>query len=145
MAEVVVLRTVPSGSIDLVHIDQATFLQFNCSCEDALPTCKGMCCGMRPLYQARLTDEEVLESDGIVQAIQINDSSFVAYDEQTSHCVHQDMNTRLCNVQSIGHKPQACVQWHCSPKGKGEGITVRGMGWVLNPMSQVGIEDVVHI
>lgn len=126
------LAKVDSGTIDIVHTPQGVLLQFNCSCADAMPFCKGMCCGMRHMYNTHLSEAEALSGKYSVMELTTRpDEYFLAYDQNTKHCIHQTPDG-LCGVHS--DKPANCTNWHCSPKGVGEGIERRSGGWFMLPV-----------
>jgi hypothetical protein len=116
------LVNLPSGSIDLVHDSISLSMQFNCSCDDALPFCKAQCCRLRSLYGVPIESDEVhkfktdVHGDLVILQKKVDDSC--TYLENDRCSVHVD-------------KPKNCSNWHCSPGGVGEGITVRANGWIL--------------
>ena len=125
------LVTVPSGTIDLVTVqDTVQFLQYNCSCQDALPYCQAMCCKQRRQYSVALSKPEaerlasITTDNGLkILAPKPGNSNQCYYLENNRCLIHQD-------------KPENCKNWHCSPGGVGEGITVRAKGWILLPMQK---------
>lgn len=134
------LVQLPSGSVDVVErVDgHVTMLmtQFNCSCNDAQPYCRSMCCRMQNMYSAELNEEEaarlgarVIERVGHPDLIVIQTKM-----SNASECMHFDNYALRCGVQAT--KPQQCKDWHCSPGGVGEGITRRANGWVMLPTQQ---------
>lgn len=130
--DVVTIKEVPSGTIDVVHVKQGQLLQFNCSCADALPYCKGMCCGMRHMYNTHLTDEEAASGKYAVLNLSTRPGeNFIAFDPDTKHCIHQT-SAGFCGVHL--DKPESCGNWHCSPGGVGEGVTRRSGGWFMLPI-----------
>ena len=136
--EKILLSVVPTGTIDLVHSAQGTVMQFNCRCEDALPICKGMCCGMRHVYNTNLTEEEANSGKySVMYKDERPGEYFLAFDPNTKRCNHQESDGK-CNVHE--DKPHMCATWHCSPGGVGDAITLRGGGWFLLPVttSQAG-------
>jgi hypothetical protein len=120
-----VLREVESGRVEIVFNGLFSTLQFNCSCEDALPYCKAMCCRMRVTGGATTTIDED-EKDKFR-----NVDGMLMFDETTRACVYLDGE---CNCTVHLDKPRMCRAWHCSPKGVGDGITIREAGWLLAPM-----------
>lgn len=126
------LVEVPSGTIDIVHTTAGPTLQFNCSCEDALPYCRGMCCGMRHLYNTNLTEEESKEFKSFTHPKRPGEF-FLAFDVRDQKCVYQDRDYGTCNLH-FTKKPAQCVNWHCSPGGVGDGIVKRDRGWFMLPM-----------
>lgn len=133
MSEKITLVETPSGPIQLVHSQVGPVMQFNCKCIDALPFCKGMCCGMRHVYNTELTQKEI--DAGKFSALELPnypDKVFLAYDNADKKCVYQNKENGLCTIQE--DKPERCTTWHCSPGGQGEGITVRDQGWIMLPI-----------
>jgi hypothetical protein len=124
------LINLPSGSIDLITIESTNsaklVLQFNASCEDSLPFCKAICCRMQSILSAEVKQEEI-KLFGKRNAQLFMPVKLL----QENECLHLDSNTKFCKVHS--NKPYSCKSWHCSPQGKGDGIIVRGQGWVLLP------------
>src|SRR5438309_741472 len=128
----VTLVKVQSGSVDLVHSREGPILQFNCSCTDALPYCKGMCCGNRHVYNTILeSGEEEKYASFLLHGFS---HYYLAYDTDKK-CVYQDKETGMCGIH--GDKPSGCRSWHCSPGGVGEGIMVRDGGWFMVPLNRV--------
>lgn len=116
-----------SGTIDLVTIgDQAQFLQFNCSCEVALPYCQAMCCKQRENYNVELNEEES-KKFGFQKGP--NNSKILPIVGNSCFYLGGD---NKCTVHNIG-KPATCKEWHCSPGGVGEGLKVKAQGWILIP------------
>lgn len=130
------LVTLPSGTIDLVikqEKDNAgMYLQFNTSCEDALPYCKAMCCRIQSVYSAQMTSEEAKKFG--CRTFETQDKDILIMPTKNSpvqnECRHLKEN-HLCGVHAT--KPATCRSWHCSPQGKGDGVTVFAQGWLLLP------------
>jgi Fe-S-cluster containining protein len=120
------IKEVESGTIDVVFNGVFSTLQFNCSCEDALPVCKAICGRMRIAGGATAMLEES-EKD----KFQNLDGQLLA-DPRTRACVYLGEDCK-CTVHD--DKPKICKAWHCSPGGKGEGIKYRSTGWLLAPMA----------
>lgn len=119
------LVELPSGSIDLLGDDRALVVQFNASCEDALPYCKAVCCKGRGHTWLELEEDEAVkfrhDRDAAGRLILRADGDRCSYLAEGDLCsVHED-------------KPHFCAAWHCSPGGVGENITKRGEGWALIP------------
>jgi hypothetical protein len=122
------IREVESGTIDLVLDEGITMMQFNCSCEDALPFCKAMCCRNRPYYNILLEKDEEDKFDKKEEYP--HDLSRHILQHQNGNCSYLDESSK-CKLHP--DKPRICKSWHCSPEGKGEGITIRDKGWTLIP------------
>ena len=126
------LVTLPSGTIDMVLEGGEAVLQFNTTCQDALPYCKAMCCRNRDKFNVPLESDErdkykhwqypMFEQN--VYLLQYNEDKECAY-----------LCNDLCKVHE--DKPRGCQSWHCSPGGKGEGVTVRGDGWIMSPKTLI--------
>jgi hypothetical protein len=129
------IKEVESGTIDLYFNGQQQLLQFNCSCDDALPYCKAMCCRNRPAYNVLLNKEE--EEQFGKQLPYPHDSDLKILDHTGGHCIYLTEECR-CSVQET--KPAICKRWHCSPGGVGEGIDLWDSGWALVP----GKGDIQH-
>lgn len=125
------LVQLPSGSIDIVFDGITSSLEFNCSCTDALPYCNAQCCRLRSLYGVPLYETErynfkwdkarqVKTDDGVFNILQSK--------PEDGSCAHL-LGNGLCEVHEA--KPKNCKNWHCSPGGVGEGITIRANGWIL--------------
>lgn len=122
-----------SGPIELVKQGPVMLLQFNCSCEDALPYCKAMCCRMRMAYNVEITEEEAARLKGMdaekdgrkLKVLPVKDT--VNWD-----CLYLTDESK-CSVQN--EKPSHCRNWHCSPKGNpnDESIKRRDVGFVVMP------------
>jgi len=116
--------------IDFVRQGPFMLIQFNASCDEALPVCQAMCCRMRKYYSVPLTPDEAkllrgtwTEKDG--QAVCLLDG------EENGDCVY--LSGDRCLVYD--DRPQACREWHCSPQGglSDPEIVKRENGWVLFP------------
>ena len=129
-----ILVKLPSGSIDLLQTEAGPVLQFNSSCNDALPYCKGMCCGNRNLYNTNLTIEESKKFQSFTLGHRPNEK-FIQYDPLTRNCVYQDLTTGKCWVHD--DKPKECQIWHCSPGGVGDNLVRRDRGWFMLPIDRV--------
>lgn len=128
----ITLATLPSGTIDLLYNGYCQVLQFNTTCMDALPYCKGMCCRLRLGYSVELEKDEEGKylsrphpTQPLVQILQAKESDY--------SCVYLDEKS-MCSINDT--KPRMCKQWHCSPGGEpgDESITRRDAGWMLTPM-----------
>lgn len=128
----------PSGKIEIVQTGILTILQFNTSCEDALPFCKGMCCGLRVGFNVLLEPGEEKEYDSISHP-RYEGRFMLASDPVDQHCVYQDKKTGHCTIHTTG-KPKGCRIWHCSPGGIGAEVVSRDKGWFMSPM-QGNLQD----
>ena len=114
-----------SGTIDLVEVqNNALFIQFNCSCMDALPYCKAMCCKMRPMFNVELKEGE----DKKFSSLDTTKGKVLAI--VNNYCNYLNEENK-CSIQK--DKPSGCKEWHCSPGGIGEDIKTRAQGWLLVP------------
>lgn len=126
----VTLRDLPSGKIELVLLKSTLpVLQFNSSCQDALPFCKAMCCRMRSGVNVELLPQEyqTLLCHTTKTGMVVLDSK-----PEDDSCVYLDEQTDLCKIHS--EKPVNCGNWHCSPNGVGEHLTKKDHGWFLSPV-----------
>jgi len=119
------LKIVDSGTIDIVENEDKQYLQFNCSCADALPFCKAMCCKGRPRFNVQLMDGESEKFKSILHP----NGSLKILDHNAGSCCYLKDNKCLVHDD----KPEICGKWHCSPGGVGEGIKLRDKGWVFTP------------
>lgn len=134
------IAEVPSGKIELVFENDTVQLQFNCSCEDALPYCKAMCCRHRPYFNILLDADEVDK----FECVKVNSedvsirheqgetdiNQLYILKEEGSKCIYLD---DACHCKVHNDKPRACTKFHCSPGGVGDEISMRDAGWVLLP------------
>lgn len=119
-----------SGTIDLVHENGKMLLQFNAECLDALPFCKGMCCKLQNYLSVQLNNKEITKfGQRVARSDETIPPGLIPVKSGTTECKYSQDN--LCSVHT--HKPERCKSWHCSPGGKGEGITVRSNGWLMLP------------
>lgn len=119
----------PSGSIDLAFDGTDVRVQFNCSCEDALPYCHAQCCRGRPEWNVPVTDADWVWEDMPLPTAETLDGKVVrVLPVIDNHCGFLDEQSRCMTYDA---RPEACRNWHCSPDGVGEGITTRGLGWKL--------------
>jgi hypothetical protein len=129
------LVQLPSGTIDLVIEERPNInrmlLQYNCSCIEALPYCQAMCCRMQQFYSAKITKEEAetLAHTRIVKDILVMPTK----QDNSSECEFLS-DEKKCKIHF--DKPQACKEWHCSPKGVGDNLKVRAQGWILLPTQE---------
>jgi len=123
--ETITVAEVSSGKIELVFVDQLPVLQFNCSCEDALPYCNALCCRRRPDYNMALegVDEMKRFADSSIRHPTLPLVRLMAYKDGA--CIHLDG----CKCAVHAQKPSICKRWHCSPGGIGEGIEIRDGGF----------------
>lgn len=122
------IADVPSGAIELVFDGKELTLQFNCSCDDALPWCHAICCRLRPHYNTLLSAADVQRAHfatRVVKGLPVLD-----WQDATGNCTYLEEPGR-CGVH--GDKPVACQRWHCSPGGVGDALVERGSGWILLP------------
>jgi Fe-S-cluster containining protein len=118
------LHQLPTGTIDLRFHNDTLYLQFNCSCADALPYCGALCCRGRP-------DVNVALKPGEKEKYQHHnyDDNLTVLQWDGERCTYLD-EQNLCKIHE--EKPQTCQTWHCSPEGVGEEITERQVGWKLS-------------
>jgi len=119
------------GTIDLVMTPAGPVLQFNCSCLDALPFCKGMCCGNRQLYNTNLTEKESKRFLSFT-AEKRPGEFFLMYDPGDRKCVYQNKTDGTCFIHN--DKPRECNVWHCSPGGVGLNLLKKDQGWFMTPI-----------
>jgi len=110
-----------SGTIDIV----GGRLQFNCSCDDALPYCEARCCKGRPEWNIEVSDEDAVE---FVWAETVDGRVIKTLPIVGEACGYLDGDNR-CGVYAL--RPGQCKGWHCSPGGVGADIMVRANGWKL--------------
>ena len=129
-----VLVELPSGRIELTSDSQdEPVLQFNCSCEDALPYCRAMCCKGRPVYNILVPpDREDLEREPHPY-----NPTLSVLPTKGNRCCYLT-NDNMCSIHE--KKPPICSTWHCSPGGVGENLTQKCGGWNLR-ISQVVRQD----
>lgn len=133
----VTLRSVPSGTIDIVSNDSGEpILQFNCSCDDALPYCKAMCCKGRPIYNVTVPEDRT-DLDSIKYPY--NESLRVL--QCDGNCCKYLSKENRCSIQN--KKPPSCTSWHCSPGGFGENLKERATGWVLRIAQSIKIYEII--
>lgn len=128
------LKSVPTGSIDLVFNGMYSRLQFNCGCLDALPYCRAMCCRLRQVVGVELNEAEQLSFPERVQTKAPNGLVVLQSEPGTGNCIYLNEEDQ-CKVHQA--KPEKCKNWHCSPGGVGEDISRRDKGWMLMPSMQV--------
>ena len=113
---------------EIAFVRQGPFMliQFNSSCDEALPVCQAMCCRMRKYYSVHLTAEESTRLDCHEQ-----DGVFLLAGLENGDCAYLEGNR--CSIYA--ERPKACAEWHCSPQGglADPQITKREQGWVLFP------------
>lgn len=126
------LVDLPSGKIELVLLGgMLPVLEFNCTCEDALPYCHAICCRMRSGTNAVLTPEEAAR----LESLTLKSGLTVLKGNPDDSCVYLDSQSELCKIHET--KPEACRTFHCSPNGMGEGLTLKDKGWFLSPMGSL--------
>jgi hypothetical protein len=128
-----VLRKVPSGEIAIETGADGVFLRFDCDCIDALPYCKGACCG---LHGIDVTEQELVNvvtvknDDGSKRKVTL--SQLATKDDEDGpemlrssdgFCTCLDRSTRLCRIYK--DRPATCRDFHCT-----RGPSVRG--WRLD-------------
>lgn len=121
----ITLIELPSGKIELVanHEDEP-IIQFNCSCQDALPICRAMCCKGRPLYNILVpSDRKDLKTTQHPY-----NSKLTVLETNGNRCGYLT-NENMCSIHN--NKPEICRTWHCSPDGVGENLTHKCGGWNL--------------
>src|SRR5271157_249881 len=125
------LKNLESGTIDLEVISGVMFLQFNCNCEDALPYCQAMCCKMRYIYNAKISEDEANSFKNIVVKNKDGEQVRVLQWKPDFTCIYLEENK--CSIHSA--KPYSCRSEHCSPRGNpnDESIVKRDKGWMLLP------------
>lgn len=128
----ITLVDLPSGKIEFVHNGVFQILQFNASCIDALPYCKGMCCGLRSGFNVLLQVDEHGKFRSVPHP-RYPGQQMLETKPTTDNCVYQDDASGKCTIQH--DKPWMCGAWHCSPGGVGEGIEHRDGGWFMTPMA----------
>jgi len=124
-----------SGPIEIVHTDAGPTMQFNCKCMDALRYCSGMCCHNRHMYNTPLTEEEATRFQHY-QLAERPGEKFIAFGSDMK-CVYLDRMDGTCTVHET--KPMGCRIGHCSPGGKGEGITQRDEGHIMIPVMMITV------
>lgn len=124
-----VIKDTPTGPIEIVFDGKQLVLQFNCSCEDAMPMCNAACCRYRPFYNVTVSEDE--KSKFLTQPNPDNPELHILQNRNDT-CVY----LKDCKCEVHADKPSNCASWHCSPRGVGEGITRRQNGWVLLPLNQ---------
>lgn len=122
------VKLLPSGSIDLADSAGGLRLEFNCACMDALPYCHALCCRLRPSHNAPITPDETLKFHHEMHP----DGFPVVVHNPAGDCIYLDHGHK-CSVHS--DKPAVCQLWHCSPGGRDSRanlVPIRGNGWVLS-------------
>ena len=95
------------------------WIQFDCACTDALPTCKAACCALRGTY---LNPEEA--ASGFYDCFVDEESGLpVLRRDADGWCTYLDRDTRRCSIYE--NRPQTCRSFHCT-----RGASVRG--WKLS-------------
>lgn len=122
------IAEVASGSIEMVFDGDSQLLQFNCSCDDALPYCRAMCCRHRPYFNILLESDEIEKFKSVPHPQR---TELFILQEEGSRCVYLNNDTCDCVVHT--DKPKACAAYHCSPGGVGDNIKMRDVGWLLLP------------
>lgn len=95
------------------------WIQFDCECTDALPTCKAACCALRGTY---LTPEEA-SLDFYDCFVEEESGLPVLRRDADGWCTYLDRDTRRCSIYE--NRPQTCQKFHCT-----RGANVRG--WKLS-------------
>lgn len=97
-----------TGQITSSIGSDGTWIQFNCSCLDALPTCFAQCCALRGTY---LTEEEA--NTGEFDCYPEPDTGLpVLRRDSDGFCVYLDRDTRRCSIYES--RPIACQKFHCT-------------------------------
>jgi len=127
-----ILKQTPSGTLDLVWDGALLRLEFNTTCLDSLPYCKGMCCRMRVGFSVELEPDEVDNYQTRKHPTREGVYILAAKEGNTS-CVYLNDETSLCTIHE--RKPRMCRAWGCSPGTERDdlGIERRDAGWVLLP------------
>src|SRR5574342_459969 len=86
MSEYLELREFPSGTMGLLYENGKLYLQFNASCEDALPYCKAMCCKGRPQANVTLTEDEAKQF--LHQRVNIHGKELTVLAQEGSACYY---------------------------------------------------------
>lgn len=135
------IREVASGKIEVVFNGVFSVMQFNCACSDALPYCKALCCRLRTSYTVILQKDEIGKFKSKPHP---HSPGLEILQDSGGNCTYLDEDA-LCGVHEAG-KPWACTAFHCSPEGKGEGITHRQGGWFLSPnLVTLNVDDEKHM
>lgn len=116
------LKEVNSGTVDVELIDGNIYLQFNCSCQDANPFCRAICCRNRPNVNVLVGENE----EGYESTMT---GPFRVLNWVNGACSYLSGRER-CTIHKM--KPKECKHWHCSPRGVGENITSREKGWLIS-------------
>lgn len=128
MPSKIVIKEVPSGKIEMIFDGEVQLLQFNCSCDDALPYCRAMCCRHRPYFNVLLEPHEITKYESTAH---LQHPDLFVLQENGTRCTYLDDNSCRCAVHD--DKPKSCSRYHCSPGGVGDGINLRDVGWMLLP------------
>lgn len=111
---------------NVTFVRQGPFLlvQFNTTCDDALPTCDAMCCRMRPYFNVKIYEWEAFK-----YKTEIQDGIRVLIAKPNGDCLYLD--GARCSIYN--DRPHQCRAWHCSPEGNKDDpqITKRENGWLL--------------
>ena len=134
------VKQLPTGTIDLVTEEGLLKIQFNGPCQEMLPYCNAICCRLRPIVNTLLTPEEADRFDSEPHAVEAGQH---VLSHREGHCAYLHAGNR-CLVHSS--KPKACQQWHCSPSGvdeQGKPFPDTNKGWVLTPaiLWYLGVAD----
>ena len=115
--------------LNFVRMGPFLMLQFNTSCEEALPLCQAMCCRMRKWYNVHLTDDEIRSGQYRTQTW--DTGQVVLAETSEGDCTY--LEAGRCSIYS--RRPRDCQRWHCSPRGNPDDplIEVRGQGWMMVP------------
>lgn len=128
------IAEVPSGTIDIVTTPDKVRIEFNCSCDDALPWCQAVCCRNRQWNNVLIEDDEKDKFDKAIP--HPSQPQLTILQPENGHCGYFDSEGCRCKIHE--DKPRQCGNWHCSPMGggpdgTGEGITQRDQGFILLP------------
>jgi hypothetical protein len=107
------IKTVPSGTIDLVEGGDGVFLQFNCDCLDALPYCHARCCALTGIT---LDFDEALTGK---YEYDMNDREAELKRGADGYCIYNSRKNHLCTIYK--DRPWTCQTFHCS-----RGVGMRG-------------------
>jgi hypothetical protein len=89
-----------------------------------------MCCKLQNVLSVQLNEKEMKQfGTRVFGENEIGPTNLIQIKPNTTECKYSKDD--LCSVHN--KKPEKCKQWHCSPGGQGEGITIRANGWLMLP------------
>ncbi|MFB2921183.1 MULTISPECIES: YkgJ family cysteine cluster protein [Aerosakkonema] len=115
-----IIRTFPSGTMELELGADGVWLRFDCDCVDALPYCQAQCCA---LIGTIVFDEEVLNgaiNEGNLDIDRADNLVMKRGSDGFCRCLNRQ--TRTCEIYE--NRPQTCKDFHCT-----RGADMRG--WPL--------------